>query len=356
MLPLLGVAQQTINGSITHDSMQRTYILYVPANYTGDSAVPLVLNYHGFTNTAAEQMNLAHFQPIADTAGFIFVCPQGTLFFGQTHWNVGGWTIGSTTDDVGFTEHLIDSLSSEYNIDAARIYSTGFSNGGFMSFHLACQLSEKIAAIASVSGSMTPQTYGACNAQHPTPIMQIHGTSDGVIPYGGVSYSEPINDVIDYWVSNNNCVDTAVITPLPDLDPGDGSTVEHHVYEAGDNGVTVEHFRVIGGGHEWPGTWRNMDIVSSEEIWKFFSRFDIDGLINSSCCLIRADINHDGAPEPDITDLIFMVTYMFQGGPEPACMDEADINGDGSETPDISDLIDLVEYMFQGGAAPVPCP
>ena len=74
------------------------------------------------------------------------------------------------------------------------------------------------------------------------------------------------------------------------------------------------------------------------------------------CCNNRADINHDGQPNPDIADLIYMVTFMFQEGPPPPCMEEADINGDGSESPDIADLIYLVTYMFQEGPAPVPCP
>jgi len=368
LLPALVSAQQTVEGSITHDGMQRTYLLYVPENYTGDSAVPLILNFHGFTSSAAVQMTFTNFQPIADTAGFLVVCPQGTLFLGLTHWNVGGWTVGSTTDDVGFTDHLIDSISSEYNIDASRIYSTGFSNGGFMSFLLACQLSERIAAIASVSGSMTPETYADCSSQRPTPILQIHGTSDDVIPYDGLSYTLPVGDAIDYWVANNNCDDTAIITPLPDSDPGDGSTVEHHSYEAGDNDVTVEHLKVIGGEHEWPGAEGNMDISASEEIWQFFSRFDIDGMIETSCCVIRGDINHDGAPEPDIADLVYLVSYMFQDGPAPPCdmpyspdcpdhyFAETDVDGNGSCVPDIADLVYLVTYMFQDGPALVPCP
>jgi len=353
-IPIHGFAQNTVDGSITHDGMQRTYLLYVPENYTGDTALPLVLNYHGFTSSAGVQMALSNFQQIADTAGFILVCPQGTLLFGLSHWNVGGWTVGSSTDDVGFTDHLIDSLAAEYNIDTSRIYSTGFSNGGFMSFLLACQLSDRIAAIASVSGSMTPETYSGCSSLRPMPILQIHGTSDDVIPYGGLSYTRPVGEVIDYWVAHNDCDDPAIITPLPDVFPGDGSTVEQYAHLDGTDGVTVEHLKIIGGGHDWPGAEGNMDISASEEIWRFFSRFDIEGLIEPSCCSIRGDINHDGSG-PDISDLVFLVAYMFQGGAEPPCMEEADINGDGIEIPDIADLVYLVSYMFSGGPAPGPC-
>jgi polyhydroxybutyrate depolymerase len=223
------------------------------------------------------------FNEISDTANFIVVYPQGTTYLGATHWNVGGFTQGSTTDDVGFLDSLIDEISSDYSINPDRIYSTGMSNGGYMSFLLACQISPKIAAIASVTGSMTPPTYDECNPQHPTPVLQIHGTTDDVVAYGGTAgWSESIPDVLDYWVTYNNCDSEAVITAIDDIDTSDGTTVEHHLYGSGDNGVTTEHFKVFGGGHDWPGAWGNMDIEASIEIWKFFMRFDINGALHSS--------------------------------------------------------------------------
>jgi polyhydroxybutyrate depolymerase len=159
------------------------------------------------------------------------------------------------------------------------------SNGGYMSFLLACQLSEKIAAVASVTGSMTPETYNACNAQHPTPILQIHGTSDSTVPYNGDTWTRSIEDVISYWANYNNCETNPTTTALADIDPSDGSTVEHIVYIDGDNGLTTEHMKVIGGGHTWPGSafnfpGTNYDINASMEIWQFFSRFDINGTLS----------------------------------------------------------------------------
>jgi polyhydroxybutyrate depolymerase len=154
------------------------------------------------------------------------------------------------------------------------------SNGGFLSFLLAGQISSRIAAIASVTGSMTPETYNDSNPQHPTPILQMHGTADGFVYYNGTDWSEPIEDVLQYWVDYNNCNATPTITALPDLDPNDGSTVELHVYVEGDNGVSVVHYKIIGAGHTWPGnSGANRDIDASEEIWNFFSRYDINGLI-----------------------------------------------------------------------------
>ncbi len=296
-----GSAQETVYGSIMHDDLEREYILYIPDGYTGATAVPLLFNFHGFGSTASEQMAYGDFRPIADSEGFLLVHPQGTLFAGITHWNVGGWTTGSTVDDVGFTEALLDALSLEYNIDATRVYSTGMSNGGYMSFLLACQLSERFAAIASVTGSMTPETYDEANPQHPTPILQIHGTADSVVPYEGTVWSKSIDEVIEYWVDYDNCDPLPVITALPDIDPEDGSTVEHIVYYDGDNGVAVEHFKVIGGDHTWPGNayggaGTNYDIDASEEIWTFFSRYDISGRTELPRLLVGPGPAEDNPP------------------------------------------------------------
>ena len=279
-------AQQTINASITHDGIERDYILYVPEIYDGSTAVPLVLNFHGFGSSASQQMFYGDFRDIADTEGFLLVHPEGTTLIGNQFWNVGFPGLSSTIDDVGFTEALIDELATLYTIDLDRVYATGMSNGGFMSFLLACQLSEKIAAVASVTGSMTQDTFDDCNAQHPTPVLQIHGTDDGVVLYNGNNLSIPIADVISYWVDYNNCETTPTTTTLPDVDVSDGSTVEHSVYEDGDNGITTEHMKVIGGGHTWPGSvintaGTNQDIDASMEIWLFFSRFDINGPLST---------------------------------------------------------------------------
>jgi polyhydroxybutyrate depolymerase len=279
-------SQQTINASITHDGIQRDYILYIPELYDGNTAVPLVLNFHGYGSNAAQQMFYGDFRDIADTEGFLLVHPEGTTFIGDQFWNVGFPGLSSNIDDVGFTEALIDELATLYAIDFDRVYATGMSNGGFMSFLLACQLSEKIAAVASVTGSMTQDTFDDCNAQHPTPVLQIHGTDDGVVLYNGNNLSIPIADVISYWVDFNNCETTPTTTTLPDVDVSDGSTIEHSVYEDGDNGITTEHMKVIGGGHTWPGSvintaGTNQDIDASMEIWLFFSRFDINGPLST---------------------------------------------------------------------------
>ena len=226
------------------------------------------------------------FRPIADTAGFIVVHPMGTVDqLGNTHFNVGWGT--STVDDLGFTAALIDTLSSDYSIDQERIYSTGMSNGGFMSYQLACELSDRIAAIASVTGTMNVNQAAICSPTHPMPVMEIHGTADQTVPYTGNILFGTTPAAIAYWVDYDNCETPATITSIPDTDTADGCTAEHHVYLNGDNGSSVEHFKIINGQHTWPGSnfggvGTNQDIDASAEIWRFFSKYDIHGLINTT--------------------------------------------------------------------------
>lgn len=275
-------AQQTINGTIMHDGEERDYILYVPEVYDPSNAVPLVLNLHGYTSNAEQQMLYGNFRSIADTANFLLVHPNGLLDnTGTTHWN-SGW--GTGIDDVGFLSSLIDSLAVDYSINLDRVYSTGMSNGGFMSYHLACELSHRIAAIASVTGTMAMNTTNTCGASHPTPVMEIHGTADPTVPYDGNATMTPIPVVLLHWVQYNNCSPDPVVTPVPDVNTIDGCTAEHLLYPGGDNGVEVEHYRIIGGGHTWPGAIlpigvTNYDFNASEVIWQFFDQYDINGRV-----------------------------------------------------------------------------
>jgi polyhydroxybutyrate depolymerase len=303
-LPFASFGQQTINGTLQHDGLTRSYILYVPASYTPGTPAPLVLNFHGYTSNAFEQMFYGDFRPIADTAGFLLVHPLGTLdSTGETYWN-SGW--GGTVDDIGFTSALIDSLAAAYSVNLDRVYSTGMSNGGFMSYTLACSLSERIAAIASVTGTMNVNQSLTCNAQHPMPVLEIHGTADETVPYDGNGFMEAIPNVISYWVDFNNCTPTPQITDVPNVNVTDGCTAVHSLYSGGDNGVDVEHYQVIDGGHTWPGSFftigvTNNDFSASKKIWEFFMQYDINGRILASAVndLIAEEISVFPNPTTD---------------------------------------------------------
>ena len=274
-------AQTTINSTIQSGGLTRDYRLYVPAIYTGTTSVPLVLNLHGYTSNNLQQEFYGDFRPIADTANFLVVHPNGTMDpNGNRFWNT--FNGGSAVDDVAFLSALIDTLQATYNIDPNRIYSTGMSNGGFMSYTLACELNDRIAAIASVTGSMTAANLAACQPARPVPVMEIHGTADNIVPYNGANTLVSIPTLVAAWVAFNHANPTPVVTPVPNTSTTDGATAEHYLYGGGDNGSTVEHYKIIGGGHTWPGAFpvgvTNQDFSASREIWRFFSQYRLDEL------------------------------------------------------------------------------
>ncbi len=278
-------AQTTIVDSIFVGGIYRTYRLYVPTIYTGATARPLILNLHGYTSNALQQQQYTNFKPIADTANFLMVYPQGTKDgSNQPYWNAGFST--TQVNDIAFLSALIDSLDLTYNINLNRVYSTGMSNGGFMSHTLACELSNRITAIASVTGGIFTTQYGSnCHPTRPVPVMQVHGTADATVPYAG-NMSQgmmPIDSVVRYWVKKNNCNPTPTFSNVPNTNTTDGCTAEHYKYSGGNLGSTVELYKIIGGGHTWPGfpfggAGTNMDINASKEIWRFFNKYNLSTL------------------------------------------------------------------------------
>jgi len=144
-----------------------------------------------------------------------------------------------------------------------------------MGYHLACNLSSKFAAIASVTGSMTNDTFNDCNPSHPMPILQIHGLLDFVVPYDGNSGSKSIPDVIDYWVDYNSC------NADPDrvIKYDDYSLLAYDTYVNCLNNVNVKLILHPEMGHDWPFI-QSYNIDASSEIWDFVSKYDLYGLIN----------------------------------------------------------------------------
>lgn len=303
--------------SIISNGVQRLFRLYIPTAYNPANPVPLILNLHGYTSNAAQQESYGDFRKIADTAHFIIVHAQGLPTSGSSL----GWTnfypVTTPNTDLQFLSNLIDTISSRYNINSNRVYSTGMSNGGFMTYDLACFLSTKIAAIASVTGSMTSTHFSACNPQHPMPVMVIHGTGDLVVRYDGTAGTlngvptgpcTPVQTMIDYWVNYNNCNSTPTFTAVPNSSTTDNCTAEHYVYNGGDDGSTVEHYKIIGGGHSWPGApfninITNMDFSASKEIWRFFSKYSLATEINEQ---IQND--NDLSIYPNPSDGLFTLT------------------------------------------------
>ena len=273
--------KNTFKCEIRSDNLPRDFFVYIPEKYgTGEGPAPLILSLHGYTSTARTNLSYSGFQRLADEEGFLIVYPQGTILptTQETHWNVGGWTVGSETDDVVFIGELLDHLEKNLSIDRTRIYSTGMSNGGFMSYELACQISERIAAIASVTGSMTPQTYTNCAPTRSVPVLQIHGLQDFVVPYAGNGIMTPIDEVIRYWSKQNNCSQRPETFQIPDS-TGDGFGGNRKIFGRCDSDTTVELITLEAMSHEWPianSSYRSHDLDAATEIWEFLSSFSLN--------------------------------------------------------------------------------
>lgn len=263
---------QTIVKTFPFGGATRSSRIYVPPSYSAANPAPLVFNLHGYTSNAQQQEFYSEMNAVADTAGFIVVYPDGL----NATWNSG--LVPNAVNDVGFISVLIDSMQANYNIDPTRVYSCGMSMGGYMSFKLACELDDRIAAIASVTGSFANGAASACSATRPVPVLQMHGTLDGVVNYAGFAGSLPIDSTINFWRNHNNCTAQPVVTILPDL-VQEGSTITTYLYTGCQDNVEVLHYKVINGSHSWPGALpvvpgiTNQDVEGSVEIWKFFSRF-----------------------------------------------------------------------------------
>ena len=277
--------ERILKCELTHKGLDRYYYIQL-AHPEAEGLSSVLFNLHGYGSNALEQMNYTNFNNLANTKenNFILIHPQGAplntvLTSSSSHWNSGGWTIGSTVDDVDFIDTIIKLVSQKYNLNQDRIYSTGMSNGGFMSYHLACNLSSKIAAIASVTGSMSKETYEDCNPTHSTSILQVHGTIDATVPFEGNSAlgMRSINDVMDYWKLYDACdiEPISIVTDYFDIE----ISVQHDTYLNCLNDVQVELYKIEGLGHRWPNKQR-YGISATEKIWEFINLYDINGKIN----------------------------------------------------------------------------
>ena len=260
--------------SISHDGLNREYVLHVPDLYSGDDSVPLVFNLHGGSGTATGQRYLSEMDQVADSAGFIVAYPQGSFVNGYSYWNSMIATEGSkgTADDVGFISILIDEISSNYNIDLSKVYACGFSNGGDMAISLACYLSGKISAVAPVSGLMSQESDSLCEPNETTSLLIINGTADNDRPYNGINdYYLSVDNTLEYW-SNYHSADSVVIEDFVDRN---NNAIELYTYFNQSGLSFLQHYKIIGGGHYW------FDLSVNDEnldqiIWRFFKKHGRD--------------------------------------------------------------------------------
>ena len=282
--------------SFIHDSLKRTFNIHFPSVYDESVQVPLVIALHGRGTTGMSMILLTRrgFNKLADRDGFIMVYPDGI----ELNWNDGRMDEEANDrahreniDDVGFISALIDTMIKDYNIDPKRVYVTGISNGAIMSYRLACELSDKITAIAPVDGNISYAIFPECSPSRPVSVLAINNLNDPLVPFEGGDINGKIrriklgkvlsvNESVEFWVNRNMCSDTPVVTEEPDRDPGDGTRVTKTHYTDGIEGREVILYSVEGGGHTWPGGIQYLpawiigktcrDIDANEVIWSFF--------------------------------------------------------------------------------------
>ncbi|MBL7799170.1 MAG: T9SS type A sorting domain-containing protein [Chitinophagales bacterium] len=280
---LVSFAQTNIVDSFLVDGVYRNYILHVPTGYSGATQHPLVLNLHGYTSNASQEQLYTQMDVTADANGFLVVYPNGI----SNYWN----SFGAGANDVKFLDSLIERIKRSYTIDTKCIYSCGMSNGGFMSYTLACQLSHKIAAVASVTGVISNNTLANCALTHKVPVLQIHGTADPTVNYStGVANAVGVEATLAFWLDTNNCLLVSDTTNIPNTNLADGCTAQLIRYQTCEQNAEVYFYKIAGGGHTWPGGSvtvgvTNRDFNASTEIWNFFKRHKLNtsvGIENNS--------------------------------------------------------------------------
>jgi polyhydroxybutyrate depolymerase len=213
----------------------RVFRLYVPKGYRGQPA-PLLLDFHGRGSNAAQERLLTRFDEAADARNFLLVEPEGE----GGEWNAGRCCGGA--DDVAFVREILDSLEREACVDRSRVHAVGMSNGGFFAQRLACELSDRVASIASVAGGLAVER---CAPKRPVPVLLVNGTDDRVVPWRGIEGRLPSVETMEAgWAARNGCG-----AGREEVSRGRASRCEARRGCAAD----VVLCRIEGGGHTWPG-------------------------------------------------------------------------------------------------------
>jgi len=323
--------------TLNHNGLEREYYLYLPEFLPAGS--PLVFVFHGYGSNASNIMVYSRMNDVADENHFAVCYPQGTTdIYGERFWNVGyEFHSSNTVDDLGFILELSQFLEEEHFISRNNIFSTGMSNGGDFSYLIACEASFKFKAIAPVAGTMMTWLFNSCQPNEPLSVFEIHGTNDNITLYeGDLDNSDgwgeymDINSIIDFWKQQNNCL-IFLSDTLENENTSDGSFIVSEKYSSCIYSNEVKLYKIINGGHDWPGAFGNMDIDSSEEIWEFFKQ-------NSEVETI-GDVNFDSFI--NIQDLLYIVDHINSGNQFYFLYDfDQDFNLNSI------DIFAMIDYLF----------
>ncbi|MCB9233766.1 MAG: dienelactone hydrolase family protein [Bacteroidia bacterium] len=276
-------AGQTLSKTMKHGGLKRKFTLHLPAGYDAKKSYPLLICMHGRFGTGSRMDAFSGFNSVADREGFIVVYPDG---YKRSWADMRGVTPASAAgvDDVDFIRNLITFLKKTYSVDASRVYATGMSNGAFMTFTLACKLSDQLAAVAPVTASYPEKGLGQCEMKHTMPLIVLNGTKDPLVPYGGgVVKGKEGGEILStdstmvLWAKWNDW-QPAGTEALPDQ-AADGCSVKVHTWKNSKGKTTQQLYEIVNGGHTWPGgsqylseRWvgiASQDIKACEVIWAF---------------------------------------------------------------------------------------
>jgi polyhydroxybutyrate depolymerase len=267
--------------------LDRSYLVHVPPRYDPKQPTPVVVVLHGAAMNGSLMVPFCGLNKKADEAGFITVYPDGTGLAGiLLTWNAGAFPRGGSDkkpDDVAFIAKLLDELATLVHVDPQRVYVTGMSNGGMMCYRVAAELSDRIAAIAPVAGTMV---IDKCDPKWPVSVIHFHGTKDTLVPFNGFASRAPrslafksIDETIKTWAKIDGCPEQPQEVKLPNK-TDDGTTVAKRVYGPGKDGAEVVLVVIDGGGHTWPGQEppvrfigkSTKQISANDMIWEFFEK------------------------------------------------------------------------------------
>lgn len=256
---------------IEHGGLARTYYLRLPAGYGGPGPYPVVFVLHGGGGSAQIMMRMwgRGFNDLADARGIILVYPEGIPDEpggAKHHWNDGRgdqrWAAHRQgVDDIGFFSKVIDHVVDRYRGDPKRVFVTGASNGGMMCYRVACELSDKVRAVAAMIANLPPE-LSECRPAKPISVLIMNGTEDPLMPYQGgeitfgrVKLGKVLSaaETVKFWAARNGLTGPPETSLEPDKDPQDGTRVRRERYPAGANKAEVVFYTIEGGGHTTPG-------------------------------------------------------------------------------------------------------
>ena len=270
------------------DMRLRSYRIHVPPSYDGSNPVPLVFVLHGFPDNAKDIQSVG-MNAKADEEGFIAVYPNGhtyslywvlmnLIYFRSWGFFFNCWDFNNV-DDVGFIRTLIEKLQTTLEIDSSRIYISGLSGGALITYRLGAELSDIVAAIAPVAGSIGGRwmfeddspLYIIPEPEHPLPVIVFHGMNDSAVPYEGSEEFISVNDSVSFWVEHNQC------DPDPQINISESGNIITRTYTNGSDGTEVVLYTVVDGVHGWFGApgWPYeypCEISANDLIWEFFEK------------------------------------------------------------------------------------